>query len=62
MTITYDTAACERLDLALELLFNGTVDTFSEAEQEATLLLADVADYAASYDTAPLWAAQEAMR
>lgn len=56
--ITYDTATCERLDLALELWSNGTVATFTEAEQEAALLLADVAAFAASYDSAALGAVE----
>ena len=53
--ITYDTATCERLDLALELWSNGTVETFAEAERESALLLADVAAFAEAYD---LWAAE----
>ena len=57
--ITYDAALAERLDLALELLCNGTVETFTEAEQEAAALYADIADYAARYDSAVLWVEME---
>ena len=44
----------ERLDLTLELYFNGTVATLEEAEQEATLLFDDLAQYASAYDAVVL--------
>lgn len=50
-TIVVDTAQAERLDLALELYFEGTCETLEEAEHEAALLLADVPLIAASWDS-----------
>ncbi len=46
----YDATAAARLDLALELYFNGTVATLEEGEQEAALLFDDLARYASAYD------------